>query len=254
KYSNPRLLLDNFYFLTAYPLDTLQFEEFLKEQFIPFNPNHIIDKSIPKAVTDFVENKINKFEELVIKSEHRAVFDIFSKGHLDASFENDLLSVLKEINSQDPSIIKKNVSLLRQVFEVGVLNKVVDVLRRITDVEEIKEQIPKDYDYQKKYKNYVIGLLDDKEEGNPKIREILTFLNGTTEKKRPFKPFTREHISDSNYSLSNSFWKVSSEIAHGGKSQNKSVGYKPTRYTLPILVNMLLDFLIWFGDFMDKHK
>lgn len=130
KYSNPRLLLDNFYFLTAYPKETLQIEESLEKLYMFFKPDHIIDKSIPETVADFVENKINRFEELVIKSEHRAIFDIFSKGYLDASFENDLLSVLKEINSQDQSIIKKNVALLRQVFEVGILNKVVDVLRK----------------------------------------------------------------------------------------------------------------------------
>ncbi|MFQ5640021.1 MAG: hypothetical protein ACE5IR_18740, partial [bacterium] len=240
--------------------ETLQIEESLEKLYMFFKPNHIIDKSIPGTVADFVENKINRFEELVIKSEHRTVFDIFSKGHLDASFENDLLSVLKEINSQDPSVIKKNVAVLRQIFEVGVLNKVVDVLREVTDIEKVEKQIPKDFD--KNYKKYIMSMLTHKEEGNLHPTYILRFLNGTTDKKQKFKPQTKEYFSDSNFLLSDSYlriisdriWKVSSEIAHGGKSRNKSRRYKPTRYTLPILVNILLDFLIWFGDFMDKHS
>lgn len=231
KYSNPRLLLDNFFFLTAYPEDTLQFQEFLQEQLISFKPDHIIDKSIPETVADFVENKINKFEELVIKSEHREVFEIFSKGYLDANFENDLLSILKQLDSHDTSEIKKNVNLLREIFQ--------ETLRKIAEQEKIQKAMPKEF--------YQVG--------NPDIPKILTFLNGTTEKDYPWKPTTKEHFSYCSYLLSFfGFWKVCSEIAHGGKSGSKSFRYKPTRYTLPILVNTLLDFLIWFGDFMDKES
>jgi len=83
----------------------------------------------------------------------------------------------------------------------------------------------------------------------------LDLLNGTPENKNPFKPTKQEYFSNSHNLLSKfGFWKVASEVGHGGKSVNRKIKYLPTKYTLPILTNILMDFLIWYGDFMDTEK
>ena len=143
KHSDPRLLLENFYFLTAYPpeREPLTIEESLGKLLLLFDSeNHVIAKGSEQQ-KEFIETKINKFEELVIKSEHRQVFEIFSKSYLKKSFEKDLLSVLKVVNTHDSSEIKKSVSLLRQICEVGILGKIVEVLRKIVKVKEVKKRI-----------------------------------------------------------------------------------------------------------------
>lgn len=260
KHSDPRLLLENFYFYTANPpkQQPLSIEESLGELLLIFDKkNHVIEKNIDKEI-DFIENRINKFDELVIKSSHRAVFEVFQKGYLNKSYENDLLSILKVLNTNDPSERKKCIGLLRQIFEDGVLRKVVEVLRKTVNIEQLITKLPEDND---KFNSYIISLLGDESVGNLDPIKILTFLNGTPEKKRPYKANTEEYFSDTNFLLedsyyrivTNRFWKICSEISHGGKSENKSTNYKITPYTLPILTNILLDFIIWFKSFMDKH-
>lgn len=264
KYSNPRILLENFYFLTAYPKEKLEIEKSLQKLFMFFPKYHIIDKSDSKGVEDFIENKINKFEDLVIKSNHREVFEVFSKGYLDAGFEKDLLSVLKVVNLQDLSKIKGSVSLLRNIFE-EILNKTVDVLKKIVNLKTLK--IPKrlvpdknkpgqKYDQNQDYRDYISKLLQNQIIGNLDIRYILRFLSGSD-----YNHSTSDYFSNVNFQLSNFYykivgdkiWGVTSEIIHGGKSGSATVKYNLTRYTLAILINILLDFLIWFGDFMDKQ-
>ena len=194
---------------------------------------------------------------MVIKSEHRQVFEIFSKGYLKKSFEKDLLSVLKVVNTHDQSEIKKSVSLLRQIFEVGILGKIVEVLRKIVKIEDIKKQIPDDCDKKNKFKAYIVDLLLAKSGGNLKPRYILKFLAGSPKyihTKKISEIQSDEYISHSIYNLCDCFWSVCSEISHGGKSENKSVNYKLTPYTVPILLNILLDFFVWFKGFMAENN
>ncbi len=263
KHSDPRLLLENFYFYTAYPPEEqpLSIEESLGELLLIFDKkNHVIEKNSGKE-NDFIKNRINKFNELVIKSSHSAVFEVFQKGYLNRSYENDLLSILKVLNTNDPSEKKKCIGLLRQIFEDGVLRKVVEVLRKTVNIEQLKTKLPEDNDKSKDFKSYIISLLSDQSVGNLEPIKILTFLNGTPNRFYPFKTNTEEYFSYTNFLLEDSyyrivtdrFWKICSEISHGGKSENKSMNYRITPYTLPILTNILLDFIIWFKSFMDKH-
>ena len=264
KYSNPLFLLENFYFLTAFPKESLQIREHLKNFLMFFPPDHIIEKTNKVQEDNFIDNKINKFQELVIKSNHREVFEVFSKGYLDAGFEKDLLSVLKVVNLQDLSKIKGSVSLLRNIFE-EILNKTVDVLKKIVNLKTLK--IPKrlvpdknkpgqKYDQNQDYRDYISKLLQNQIIGNLDIRYILRFLSGSD-----YNHSTSDYFSNVNFQLSNFYykivgdkiWGVTSEIIHGGKSGSATVKYNLTRYTLAILINILLDFLIWFGDFMDKQ-
>ena len=160
---------------------------------------------------------------------------------------------MKEIEIQDQTKIKKNICMLRQIFEAGILEKVVTVLKDITDINKIKKDIPDKYWEKAEYKKYILDLLSSDFNRNLEPPKILTFLNGTTENKYPYKQYTEPHFSNLNHSLTHSylriisdkFWKASSEVVHG---------QKVTTYTLPILINMLLDFLIWFGRWMDKQK
>ena len=178
KHSDPRLLLENFYFLTALGEPKTVQESLGKLHLLFDSENHVIEKGSEQQ-KEFIETKINKFEDLVIKSEHRQVFEIFSKGYLKKSFEKDLLSVLKVVNTHDQSEIKKSVSLLRQIFEVGILGKIVEVLRKIVKIEDIKKQIPDDYDKKNNFKAYIVDLLLAKSGGNLKPRYILKFLAGS---------------------------------------------------------------------------
>lgn len=235
KHSNPRLLLENFYFLTAYPPEKqpMTIKDSLGKLLLLFDQkNHVIEKG-GAQINDFIENKINKFEELVIKSKHREVFEIFNKGYLNISYENNLLEVLKNVNTRDRTKIEGYVCNLRNIFQ--------EMLRKISGKEKINRDMPENY-----YKG-----------GNLKPGSILWFLSGSpkySETKKIKETTSDEFISNSTYSFCDSFWTVCSEISHGGKSENRNIQYLSTQYTLPALVNVLLDFLVWFDAFMDKNK
>ncbi|MFH2026862.1 MAG: hypothetical protein ABIK30_13780 [bacterium] len=236
KHSNPRLLLNNFYFLTAYsPAERqLTIEESLNKLFNFFPSDHIILKDKSENIANFIEKNINQFEDLIIKSEHKKVFEVFQKGHLATNYEEDLLSVLKGINTTDSSEIKGSIGILRIIFQ--------EIVKKIIETDRISKELPK-------------SLSDKCKSGNLPIPEILDFLNGTPEYSNQFNCTTTEYFSNSHNLLSKfGFWKVCSEIAHGGKSGNRKIKYIPTKYTLPILINILMDFMIWFGGFMDKYK
>ena len=234
KYSNPRLLLNNFYFLTAYSdEDTeLEIKRSLKKLFFLFDiENHLIEKDQEGKINSFIENKINQYQDLVIKFEHKKVFEVFNKGYLSTNFEDTLLSVLNNVNTTDRLNIEGYICNLRTLFQ--------EIVRKIIEIDKIKKKIPSEY----------------YESGNLKIPQILDFLNGTPDHSNQFNCTTKEYFSNSHYLLSNfGFWKVASEVGHGGKSENRKIKYLPTKYTLPILTNIIMDFLIWFGDFMDRQK
>ena len=159
------------------------------------------------------------------------MFEVFQKGYLSANFEETLLAILKNVNTTDRSNIEGYICNLRNIFQ--------EILRKIVEIDKIKNVIPQEY--------YTSGNLD--------VPNILDFLNGNLGKKRQYKPIKPEYFSNSHNLLSKfGFWKVCSEIAHGGKSGNREIKYIPTKYTLPILTNILMDFMIWFGSFMDKYR
>lgn len=233
KYSNPGLLLNKFYFLTAYsPAERhLTIEESLNKLFNFFPPDHIILKDEPENLANFIDKNINQFEELIIKSEHKKVFEVFQKGYLSTDFENTLIEILKNINTTDRSNIEGYICNLRNIFQ--------EIVRNIIKTDKISNELPSEY----------------YESGNLKIPQILDFLNGTPESSYPFCCSKEEYFSNSHNLLSKfGFWKVASEIAHGGKSGNREKKYLTTKYTLPILSNILMDFMIWFAGFMDKYK
>jgi len=235
KHSNPGLLLNNFYFLTAYSPEerSLTIEDSLSKLFNFFPRDHIILKDKQENLANFIEEKINQFEELIIKSEHKKVFEVFQKGYLSTDFEDTLIKILKDINTTDRSNIEGHICNLRTLFQ--------EILRKITEIEIIRKDMPDSF-----YKN-----------GNLKPGSIIWFIAGSPkydETKKVNKTYSIEYISNCIHSLCDCFWSVSSEIAHGGKSENRKIKYLSTKYTLPILTNILMDFMIWFAGFMDKYR
>lgn len=232
KHSDPRLLLENFYFLTAYGEPNTIQESLGKLHLLFDTGNHVIEKGSEQQKA-FIEANINKFEELVIKSKHRQVFEIFSKGYLAANFENALIEVLKNINTKDKTKIEGYICNLRNVFQ--------EILRKIIEINEIAKAMPENY-----FKA-----------GNLKPGSILWFLAGSpkfNQTKELKETHSNEYISNCIYSFADCFWTVSSEILHGGKSENREKKYNLRHYTLPALANIVMDFQIWFKSFMDENN
>jgi len=244
KYSNPAILFDNFFYLTANNEAELAYQETF------FKKENIIDKG--KGIDKFITNKINKFEDLVIKSENKEVFDAFK--YLTASHEEGLISIIKNLRLTDSVEITKQISFLRNLFQ-EILEKVVDTLKRIESWDLLKDKIPKsDWNY-----SFCENLFTNNSTGNLDVPKILSFLDGLTNKQGSGKDtkismVTTQYFSHSTFLLCESFWKVSSENQHGGTSAPRPVKYNPSKYTLQILTNSMMDFLLWFGEFMDKYS
>ncbi len=178
------------------------------------------------------------------------MFEIFSKGYLSVEFEDDLLKVLKKIHILEKEIYtpdmkeqKSYVLLLRQIFE-GVKIRVGEVLRddgRISE-EDIRKlpKAPKE-----NYKGTLINVLVKKKQplegkkATGTTDPLIWYLSQTD----PSYSFL---LCESYYKiLCDTFWGKSSQIVHGKT---------PTQYCLPILVNMLMDILTWFHDFMNRNS
>lgn len=250
-HSNPRLLLEVFYFLTANPdpdpTKRPEMKDPLEKLFMLFRHDRLVVKDSDDE--DTLIRKISRFEDAVIKSEHYKVFQIFSKGYLPVKpYEDDLLIVLKGMETTNMNEQRSLVACLRTIFE-GVKIRVGEVLRdEVIISEEDILRLPEDPDNRKynstlkRYKTTLKKML---------VKKTMPLdRTGTTS---PLVWYL-SHI-DSSFSylhgesyykiLFDTFWDKSSAIVHGKT---------PTQYCLPVLVNMLMDILIWFHDFMSRNS
>ena len=176
----------------------------------------IFDK---KSQTDelftFIRSETKKSPEMQIKNKHVKVFEIFESGYLLDNVELKLLSVIKSINDEDPSVIQANLSLMRTIIE-AVKDKLYAVDPNIS------------------------------QPGTPAIAFLKNLAgNWDYSAKRPTSnQYMPKYICDQMVTL----YTIASETA----SHHSNLC--PTKYTVKAMENSLLEFLLWFKNWMDDNN
>jgi len=165
---------------------------------------------------------IAALKDLKIKLRNKEVFEVFRKGYLDNKYQQEIINALTNDNL--------NYHTLREMFEES-LKQVAATLKA--------NGIEKDF---------------TKKGGNLNPKSLFEYLNGSVSFKTDFKPVSKEYFSQTHYNLSDCLWGSISEILHGGGNEYREYKYENSKYTPKIMLYTLMDFLLWYGDFMDKYK
>jgi hypothetical protein len=163
----------------------------------------------------------NKLEDNRIKQSYAKEFSIFEKEYLDTDVEQDLVSCLKDMRSQDFGEIKDNLARLRRIQEAIFIK-----LNRVRP-----NMVPDMFMTTKKntrvdVKNAMGGLLNN--DFVPRDSIIHKF-------------------SDNNYDVCSA---NGSHKPYGGPE--KEIFYKPTWNTVQSCTYATLDLLLWFKGVMEK--
>jgi hypothetical protein len=161
---------------------------------------------------------INKSPDEIIRKKHPDVFAIFEKEYLSEKDEIKLLSIVKELNSNDKAQILNNIANVRPFLESiqTAMNKVDSNIS------------PNNYSFNQ-FKKHLAGNLK------------------YTPNERP-QPTTEVYVGDYLSKLIDMTYSVSSiEGSHHSESLI-------TKYTYNSLVNALLEILLWFGAWMDERS
>jgi DNA-binding NarL/FixJ family response regulator len=162
----------------------------------------------------FLREEARKLDRVRFSVEHPDVFDTVRR-YLDEDAEQELVDCLKDLDSRDPTVIRKNMGNLRRLQE-----KVYIALSKCE-----RGYVPREY---------VAGEI--------RIPSVYKHLveKGYVERYKIIDRF------------SELIFKVTSD--HGAHVPYSVPKYQPTRYSVAALCNALMDLLLWFGGMMGQDS
>lgn len=165
-------------------------------------------------VLSFLLDEARKLDRIRCEIEHPEVFEVVRK-YLDEDADRELVDFLKDRDSRDATVIRKNMGALRRLQE-----KIYIELSKCDG-----KYVPREY---------VAGEI--------KIASAYKHLveKGYVERYKIIDRF------------SELIFKVTSD--HGAHVPYSVPKYQPTRYTVAALGNALMDLLLWFGELMGKES
>lgn len=191
-----------------------QFEKYIKDDEIK-----IYSKSDDSfTMLNDLKEKIKKTEEQQILIKYSDIFDFFDKGYLPEKDEMILLSLIKDFNTNDPTVIWRNIGNIRPIMESfqKSMNKVnPKVSPNNFSFNDFRKHLGGNRNYNKK-----LGY------------EV---------------PTKTVYVEDYLYELIKMLYSITS-IEGNHHSKNKL-----TKYSYNALVNGLLEVLVWFGNWMDDQ-
>lgn len=98
---------------TGYFDNLVMFEKTLQER-----KAKIFSKTAPKKeMFEYLKSQIERSGEIQIEKEYADIFELFEKGHLDATFRSELMTLLKEMQTEDERKIADNFAAIRRIKE-----------------------------------------------------------------------------------------------------------------------------------------
>jgi ActR/RegA family two-component response regulator len=165
-------------------------------------------------VLQFLLDEARKLDRIRCGIQHPEVFEVLRR-YLDEDAETELVNCLTDLDSRDPTVIRKNMGTLRRLQE-----KIYIALSKCEE-----RYVPREY-----------------VEGEIKIASAYKHLveRGHVERYKIIDRF------------SELIFKVTSD--HGAHVPYSVPKYQPTRYTVAALGNALMDLILWFGALMGREK
>ncbi|WKT74954.1 hypothetical protein [Lysinibacillus fusiformis] len=160
----------------------------------------------------YIKDIHKNLDEIVIMKEYEEIFEIFERSILDISRKEELIQIIKNINSNDSTTVKNSLARIRDIQE--------DIVREINSVN--KTILPDN--------NALNGR------GEIAFRKSHSHLvSQSTTSVYEFPLF----ISESTITT----YKIGCEY---GVHTTNSGSFKPTKYTVKNALYSLFDFILWF--------
>ncbi|MFD2670964.1 hypothetical protein [Marinicrinis sediminis] len=185
-------------------------------------PQEKLYKKIPgdiEALFNYITQKGLELENIKIKNKYFNVFQIFERGHVDISIENELVNLIKNMHSDDLSQIKSNLVTIRRVQE--------SILQTINKLDK--------------------SIVPDscfKPNNDVKFWDAHKHLGGNKHRRNNHQPTQTEYYSGVIKVFSECVYKVSSD--NGAHNPYLNPAYQPTSFTVQAMVYSLFDLLLWF--------
>ncbi|NMD71281.1 response regulator transcription factor [Bacillus sp. DNRA2] len=173
--------------------------------------------SSEKEMFTHIKEIHKKIDEIVIMKEYESIFEIFERNLLDISRREELIQIIKNIDSKDNTTIKNSLGRIRDIQE--------DIVKKINSVNKII--LPDNQ-----------ALNDRREISFRKSHRHLK--NSAASVGYEFPKFINEPIL-ATYSVSCDYGVHTANSANSGN-------IKPTSYTVKAALYSLLDFMLWFKN------
>jgi hypothetical protein len=169
-----------------------------------------------------LRKKANSLPHIIFRKKHSDVFDIFDKEYLSSKTEGFLIDCIKNIGASDEVNVRKNLTTYRHIISdsfVAMYNAKEYVIPK-----NLMEPKIKNGDIIARLKQQ--GIMDH----NSLACRALSLINTT----------------------------VSKEGAHDNRTANRNfdrtIEPPPTKYTLQMVEGAMMDYLLWFKEWMDKNS
>lgn len=160
----------------------------------------------------YIKDIHKNLDEIVIMKEYEEIFEIFEKDLLDNSRKEELIQIIKNINSNDSTTVKNSLARIRDIQE--------DIFSEINSVNK--------------------AILPDQnalnERGEIAFRKSHKYLVNQATAKFP------QFISESTITT----YKIGCEYGVHTTNSTNSDSLKPTKYTVRNALYSLFDFILWF--------
>lgn len=185
-------------------------------------PQEKLYKKIPgdiEALLNYITQKGLELENIKIRNKYFEVFQIFERGHVDIFVENELISLIKNMYSDDISQIKSSLVAIRRIQE--------SILQTINKLD--KNMVPDNC---------------FKPNNDLKFWDAHKQLGGNKNKRNNYQPTQTEYYSGAIEAFSECIYKVASD--NGAHNPYHNPSYQPTSFTVQAMVYSLFDLLLWF--------
>jgi len=163
----------------------------------------------------YIKEIHNSLDEIVITKKYEDIFEIFNRGLLDVSRKEELIHIIKNMDSDDSTTVKNSLARIRDIQE--------DIVRKINSINKLILPDNKalngrgEISFRKSYKHLV---------------------NNAGNIGYEFPQFISEPIITT--------YTISCEYGVHTTNTNQSGNLKPTSYTVKNALYSLFDFILWF--------
>ncbi len=172
----------------------------------------------------YLKDEVDQLPETKIRAQYGEVFELFTLGYLPSSKEKDLISILRNIDSNEERVIKNNAAAIRTFLEA--------IYKQLKAID--KNLLPDE----------VFNV-----NGNPvNLEWTYRFMSGLNIKIPSGPEYVRDPIFPTHIS-----WIVKMIKETTSATGSHDYHFTVTNYTLKCLTLGLLDLLLWFKNYVIEH-
>ncbi|MDX9917795.1 MAG: hypothetical protein RBT15_07235 [Gudongella sp.] len=186
------------------------------------------ERSEMETLFDDIKSAADNLDNKKLLDKYSDVFEVFDKGYMSIDLFEDLFALLRDMNSGDLTVVKKNISIIRVLLE-GLYQGIHKIDKGLIPASAFKdERGKKTLMFWDAHRN-LAGNFDN-------------YRKTTT---------TEVYYSENCRELATTLYSATCDT--GAHNPYESPKYPPTKYTVLALANGLCDLIIWAIKILDER-